>query len=460
MKAPLKKRRRDREDGVAMLIAIFVLLLIAVVGIALIVSSGTETALAGNYRSATAVYYAALAGLEEGRGRLIPKNTNYFNTFVAPPGTVLPVGQVRYVTNPANGENVLMAYPDAEYDKEFGAGSLAAATVTTTPSVSTVAGIQGPMYRWVRINAVTEQSLNFDVNNDGTIDPGLIYYDGAHLTNNPTAAQALEITSMAVLPNGTHKMAQYIVAPITLSMNFPAALTLYGSGAILNPGTTTYQVNGNDEAVGACAAGAPVTAVGYPVGGDYSQIMAVPASSYTGVGGTALTPSLNPVSPAPNMQSLSALNNLVTAISQTADVTITGPATAINMPTNMSATNPLTVVVNGNLDLNGWFYTGYGVLLVTGNLHYDPGASWEGIVLVIGQGTMTSDYNGGGRFDGAVFLAKTLDASNNPLGALGAPSLQFLSGNGGNGMHYSSCWINAVQAPLTYQVLSFHEILQ
>ena len=63
--------RKVRSDaGVALLISIFVVLLISIVAIALIVSSGTESALAGNYRSATAVYYAALAGLEEGRGRL------------------------------------------------------------------------------------------------------------------------------------------------------------------------------------------------------------------------------------------------------------------------------------------------------------------------------------------------------------------------------------------------------
>src|SRR6266850_4486073 len=73
-------RKRRREAGIALLISIFVLLLISVVAIALIVSSGTESALAGNYRSSTGVYYAALAGLEEARGRLVVKNPNSFNT--------------------------------------------------------------------------------------------------------------------------------------------------------------------------------------------------------------------------------------------------------------------------------------------------------------------------------------------------------------------------------------------
>src|SRR5437867_12777968 len=103
----IKQRRirtRKSEEGIALLISIFVLLLISVVGIALIVSSGTESALAGNYRSSTGVYYAALAGLEETRGRLLAKNPNSFlktapASFLPPPGTQWDMGYVRYVLN-------------------------------------------------------------------------------------------------------------------------------------------------------------------------------------------------------------------------------------------------------------------------------------------------------------------------------------------------------------------------
>ena len=80
MRSRRTDRGRNRERGIALLISIFILLLISVVGIALIVSSGTESALAGNYRASTSVYNAALAGLEEVRGRLSPKNPNAFPT--------------------------------------------------------------------------------------------------------------------------------------------------------------------------------------------------------------------------------------------------------------------------------------------------------------------------------------------------------------------------------------------
>ena len=75
-----RNTRRPSESGIALLIAIFVLLLISVVAIGLLVSSGTETALGANYRTSSTVYYAAIAGLEEARGRLLPKNPNYFGT--------------------------------------------------------------------------------------------------------------------------------------------------------------------------------------------------------------------------------------------------------------------------------------------------------------------------------------------------------------------------------------------
>src|SRR5277367_5297963 len=88
------KTRRRAEKGIALLIAIFVLLLISVVAIALLVSSGTETALGANYRSSSTVYYAALAGLEEARGRLLPKNPTYLGTSTIP--NPLPLGQTVY----------------------------------------------------------------------------------------------------------------------------------------------------------------------------------------------------------------------------------------------------------------------------------------------------------------------------------------------------------------------------
>jgi len=67
MKTMRNNKRKNSEVGVALLVAMISLLLITAVGVAMIVASGSESALSGNYRSSSSAYYAALAGLEEAR---------------------------------------------------------------------------------------------------------------------------------------------------------------------------------------------------------------------------------------------------------------------------------------------------------------------------------------------------------------------------------------------------------
>ena len=172
---------------------------------------------------------------------------------------------------------------------------------------------------------------------------------------------------------------------------------------------------------------------------------------------------MNLVALPPNLTTVAGLNALVQAITESADVVVNGNATQANMPTAMSATNPMTIVVNGNLTLNGWHATGYGLLLVTGDFTFDPDASWDGIVLVIGTGKIYSHQSGNGQFLGALFLARTLDASGNPLAsgsALGSSYFDFTSSSGSNGIYYSNCWIQAAMPASIYKILSFHEIAQ
>jgi hypothetical protein len=126
-------------------------------------------------------------------------------------------------------------------------------------------------------------------------------------------------------------------------------------------------------------------------------------------------------------------------------------------PSGMSASNPQTVFVDGSFDLGP--NTGYGLLVVTGNFTYHGNSGWNGIILVIGDGTTTFLGNGGGsgQFNGAIFAATTRDAAGNQLPNFGTVNFD-ITGGGGNGIYYDSCWINNVQKPPTYQVLSFREL--
>jgi hypothetical protein len=480
------------QEGIALLISIFILLLISVVAIALIVSSGTESALAGNYRASTGVYYAALAGLEEARSRLQPKYPNSFaNTspgFLPSPGIPLAVGSPVYVINPLNAEVVApwdptSAYPDIQFSQEFASSGFSLPNPSpSTPSIWSTSPLNsfsfpGPLYKWVRINAVSEKSLGLDTSPyDGSIDPAAVYYDGTRLNDTSTGSQVLELTALAVLPNGSQKLVQYLVAPTPLNLNFKAALTMDGNTVqFVVPNTTNFWVRGNDQfSVGSCNPGPGVVdAVGYTNTSD-SSYASIESAIHTGppasqdrrgnyTNGVAPTPDVNFESLSPNLQTVAGLNTLVQTIMQSADVVVNGNATQSNMPSGMSPSNPMTIVVNGDLTFNGWHNTGYGLLLVTGTFTFDPDATWNGIVLVIGTGKLYSHQGGSGQFNGAVFLASTLDSLGNPLppaSAPGSPYFDFTSSSGSDGIYYSSCWIQASMPSLGYKVLSFHEIAQ
>jgi hypothetical protein len=472
-------------------------MLISVVGIALLVSTGTDSALAGNYRTSTSAYYAAVAGLEEARGRLLWRNPNFIG-YAPPPtgGPPLDVHSVLYILNPADGTvqptNSGNVYHDTEYDSEF-PWHLAGATVQFTPSVSPLPGLglPGPLYKWVRINPVTETSIIVDVDGQNADDQYTpLFYGGSGLyrpgsgfpSSPPAGNQALEITALAVMPDKSTRILQYVVGPNTLqyllapnsfSQGFPAALTLAGNGVTyVGPDSTSFYINGTDPTTGrTCTTPpmSPVSAIGFTNPADQSNVTAGTSNepgNYTGYvppPPAAATPSVGVVSLPLTLQKPSQFEALTRSITQMADVVIPGPANRNNMPTTMSPTNPMTVVVNGDLDLSAWHSTGYGLLLVTGNLHYDPDASWEGVILVIGKGTFTGSNAGIGRIDGALLVAQTHDPISGNLLAdpnLGASSVVFNSTTGGVGIYYNSCTILQAMAPSSYKVLSFREITQ
>jgi hypothetical protein len=498
MKRSAHRISRKQEAGVALLLSIFVLLAISVVGIAMILASGTESALAGNYRASTSAYYGATAGLEEGRGRLLDKNPNYFDltvpTFMPPLGTTLLPGQVRYILNPNGGEVVApltlanpTTYPDSEYQLEFGAIAAAANTQTIPSTAGLVAGVTPPLYKWVRITPATELSLGDhvagvasvgrDVNGDLVIDNAIpVYYDSAltpprfivNAAPPSSAQQVFQITALAVLPNRTEKLLQYTVAAKTFNLKFPSALTI-GANSVSFTGATSmpYQVNGQDGSGGAPAVPGCTTnpatvnnAIGTTNPADVAAIVGgIPSNRlthYTGLGGT--TPNVGQVSLTSTLDTPLDVYNTLQNITNAADLVIPGNATQADMPLAMSASNPMTVVVDGNFSMTGGF-TGYGLLVVTGNFAYSGNTGWNGIVLVIGDGTTTYNGSGGGSnsFNGAIYVATIWDSSRNLLSSFGPVSYD-ISGGGGNGVYYDSCWIKNAQKPATYQVLSFREI--
>jgi len=505
MKRSINLRKKNSQSGIALLIAIFTMLLIAAIAMALVIASGTETSLASNYRATTNGYYAAVAGIEEARGRLLPTNPNTIATLAPFNGAYLATNQVVYILNPGIGEttgNVMAKYPDTQFAHEFPSVT---PTNTYINSVWTANGNNnGPLYKWVRINAATKASLQVNVDNTGLAVSNAstpLYYDSALVpaalvvppvvgsvpAPTSTQKQVYEVTALAVNPNGSQKILQYVVAPAQYNLNFQAALSMTGpignfSGANSNP----YHVDGVDgsgsaPSVAGCTNNAStVPAIGVSAGlsgGNPAQSNQTYVTNnlprpdhYIGNSGP---PSISTIAQTGALATPDSLDQMIQTIQHNADAVMPNPpnppgynnsGTTYNFggtgwPSDMSASNPKVVYVDGSFDLGP--NTGYGILVVTGNFHYHGNSGWNGIILVVGDGTTTFDGNGGGNgeFDGAIFVATTRDTNGNQLGSFGTTNFD-ISGGGGNGIYYNSCWINKVQQPPTYQILSFREINQ
>src|SRR5512146_2526883 len=90
----LKKKRK--EKGIALLIVIFALLLVTGIALAMMSTSDTESQINRNYRDSQKAYFAALAGIQEARVRLLTDSS------VAPSGAPSASNNMSaiYILNP------------------------------------------------------------------------------------------------------------------------------------------------------------------------------------------------------------------------------------------------------------------------------------------------------------------------------------------------------------------------
>jgi hypothetical protein len=514
-------KSRSTQHGAALLIAIFSLLLISAVAIALIMMAGTESAISGNYRNAMKAFYSARAGVEEGRGRLWSGNPNRLadvSGFPTAGSTTLPVGTVWYITNPVSGDpvdpkNSNNSYYDSQYAIEWGS---AIGGATVKPYVSSVASLSGTAnapYKWVRITATTERSFGVDVDNSGGSPDtsNALWFDGSQIkagtgtggTSPPATGsnwfQVFTVASLAVTPglNGGQRIEEYTVANQNYNLNFPGALTLAGPvGTFNGANSMPYHINGADGSgsvgVSGCAPSSPsISAIAVSPGLDTANSSGLDNQHYVGNGlprpgnYTGATPnpapspaipgdpSITATNPTGSLSSPAMLNQFIDTLEQNADgVMQPNPApvgdhnnsgttynfgdTSHGWPSGMDANHPKVVVVDGSFDLGP--NTGYGILVVTGDFIYHGNSGWNGIVLVVGNGTTTFDGLGGGNgeFDGAVFVATTRDSSGHTLSNFGSVNFD-IAGGGGNGIYYSSCWVNKVSQIPGLKLLSFKE---
>src|SRR3977135_259088 len=104
------KKPKTSEQGITLILALMMLMLISAALMGMVMMSNTETNVSANFRDEQTAVFASKDGMEEVRDRMRSSATNTLttNTFFTLATTPLPgaVNGVLYVTNPAAGETV------------------------------------------------------------------------------------------------------------------------------------------------------------------------------------------------------------------------------------------------------------------------------------------------------------------------------------------------------------------
>jgi hypothetical protein len=495
------KKPNSSERGIALIVALMMLMLISAALMGMIMMSNTETNVSANFRDEQTAFFASKAGIEEVRDRLRSSATDslsgsaLFSSSNVPPFP-LPgqANAILYVTNPAAGETVtpwlplgaVSTYPDDEICKEVTCVSgVPAGTWYVSASFSTTYAAAPKLpWKWVRVMAKANKSdtgATRVTSVDGTTNGNRVCWGGANevgVANPPYASCAAannnylpvyELTALAVTSSGSRRMTQYEVSR-TPFPPFPGAIIFDGLGANFgtNPHSNHQHASGTDVAQGpnlgvGCGAGANQPAIGTTDGTTATNVSGQLNDPSQFVGGVAPVGSTLSANSSMNLATVDGLTNLVNMITTAAGNNVYNAATPTNMGTNIV---PVINVVHGDVSLGG---SGTGILLVDGQLTELGGFSYNGIILVIGKGSVVKNGGGGGTMNGSLFLANMYSDPIGtythliPLGAAppnppGAPSMAW-NGGGNANIQYDSCWINTVTQSFPYRIVAQRELI-
>lgn len=486
------KAPNKRERGVALILVLLVLLLISAVLMGMIMMSNTETNISSNFRDEQTAFFASKAGVEEVRDRMRSTATNSLSGSLAASALPGAANGVFYITNPAAGETVApwqitgTNYPDDEICKEVTCtsgvptGSWYAASQSASTSYAAAPILP---WKWVRVMAKANKSNTGTVrvtSVDGTTNGNRVCWTG---TNEIATAAAscpaananylpvYEITALAVTPSGSRRMTQYEVSRTPFPV-MPGAMIFDGSNPDFgtNPNSNAFGVNGTDAAQGpnagvGCGAGANQPAIGGYDNGAVTTLAGQlnrPASYTSGVTATPAVSNVN--SALGPLTNVDGLTNLVNSVTATAGPNVFPNANNSTPPSLGTNNAPVINVVNGDFTMGG---SGAGILLVTGTLTMNGTPSFNGIILVIGEGNVQKNGGGNGTLNGSLFVANmysdTPPTYTNliPLGTNHAPGKPTISWNGGGtaNIQYDSCWISAVSQSFPYRIVAQRELI-
>jgi Tfp pilus assembly protein PilX len=491
------KKSRASERGIALIVALMVLLLLSAALMGMIMMSNTETNVSANFRDEQTAFFGSKAGIEETRDRMRSGATNSLSSNL--PATALPGGAngVLYVTNPGSGETVTPWLPlgnnspDNEICQEVTCtGGVPAGSWYVTPAVSaSTSYAASPIlpWKWVRVMAKANKSVTgatLVTSVDGTTNGNRVCWTGTNevaIVNTYASCAAAnsnylpvyELTALAVTPSGSRRMTQYEVSrssfpPMPGAMIFDGANPTYGA-----PNSNAFSVSGADAAQGPNGGAGCGAAANQPALGGYNNAALTSLTgqlnrpgSYTSSTPYTATPAVSNVSTALGpLATVDGLTNLVKSITAAAGASNVFPNANSSAPTNLGTNSaPAINVVEGDYSLGG---SGTGILVVTGTLTMSGTPSFNGLVLVIGEGNVVKNGGGNGTLNGSLLVANLYSDTPPtythliPLGSNNSPGIPTINWNGGGNatIQYDSCWINSVTQSFPYTIVAQRELI-
>jgi len=440
--------RIDSESGIALLLALLVILSLTAFSLSLVLFTQSESRLGNTFAAQSQAYYAAVAGLEEARGRLNPLAADAIVVT-----QLQQINQVLYLVNsssqdPVNPTNASSPYYDYEYAQEFAGGFGAAHVLTSVASDQPGAGTSYVIpYKWVRITLKTEYASQTDVNQDGILNSTTpINWDGTHqdlAPNPPNGIPVYMLTALAVEPNLIRKMVQAEVVgtpPLVpaggVGTAGSATLTGLSASSYTSPNLT---LNGNDYCGGpknvpGIAAGSTITTSGLnnilPAGSAVQNLLPFPQTAASIIQG--LVPQAVPI-----------------LYADPAHVTLApggGSLVGTNVVLGQLPGQPAVVYADRSLAISGSASTGYGILLVNGNLSITGGFNYQGVIVSNGTVTLTLNSTGSIRI-----LGSLISSGNLSINSSASPRTSL-------SLTYDSCVVADTFQSLPLGVRSFKEL--
>jgi len=372
------------QNGFILIAALTLLAALILVGATAFIVASTDVKIGGNFRTGQTTLQVAMAGVE----------------------------QAREILRQANATSANTASFSEELDARKGLDNQLNDPLSTTDDLNVVTNNTSSASMTVGSSAVSYAVYLTNDSNDSN----------GWLSTTDANKRAL-LTSIATGQGNSKAIVQAVVEVFPM-VSSPA--TIYTKGDVTGNGSS-LTVSGNDACNG-----------GTNLGSIYAKGEWDPNGNPTLTG--------NPATPTENGTLDLDIAGMVSALKASASVTLTSDT---QNQTYGSSTNYQIVYSNtsspnnvNGLNLNN--VTGWGILLVDGDLELGGGFNWNGIILATGAVRL----NGGGGNQSLNIAGQLLS---------GTSTVTDISLNGSNNITYNSCYVKNATAQAPLKVLSWKQ---